>query len=1442
MMETPLEGCDVCGEDHATVLCPELGLQNSDLEDVVVTRARLTLPHTLQAVDLGNGEVTVYSTENLCKKTQFGPYEAKRTTHEFNDDGLFVLKILTKDGMNVSLDTTEESECNWMCLVQAATEAHQQNLIAYQLGTSIFYSTTRNIDPGTELHVWYAPQYARRLGKQPNPDGYSKVMLGMKVVYPSVDELAESQIIKNVVEEGSKHLNQPPEEAIENQQMEINTSLEQGMSQTEEDEQQLIPITNYRCRRCGEGFMTEIELGKHIREHINPPGSGRRGRLPKVDKVIKILPKKKKTGKVEKEDTDSCENDEEFTPKSYQMFKVEPQDPTRLRVLPKRRLKGKRTTGFLVDEEFLLTKSQIKTEPEEITAEVHVEIINKDESSSLKRKRGRPSQKSSKTAGSPCSKRKKIFEKEIETEKCIKQSDEPRNDCAGELLEKLDTVNTDDNTVEFQDTDDKIVDDDQNMKLMKLISTAAETNEIIDAPAIQADNDNQVENANAITEEVTSNNEYSSAVLESSEFPSDYLVASNNTIKESEQGKNEEFNKTSEEAGDTEENGKLSAVETEQKEKDGETSSKENMEEETSIEKQDEEISQENIHEEISNEKKDERTSKEIIDEETNIDNIDDEESSDKSSGKSEKENSKNKKDDTKKIHKKITKSKKEKDKMKRKARLLPIPMEVRDTPNGKEYVCTICNKKYNTERYLRLHAPKHTSEFRCETCGKSFARKESLQKHECRFSAKIITKEPTESGQQTEGNPIYSCSKCEEQFYDLVEAENHLQVHRIGITCEHCKQVFLKRVQWNQHVCPDVEKSRYSCDICFQTFGNEQSLFRHVAMHTDIYKCEKCAKCFSRKDSLLRHITTCCPDKAEDYGVFSCRKCSKTFGTKLGLENHEARCSMHCCDACFQVFDTKPSLDEHKCRPLPENSDSSTKQVKFSCSECNKSFKNLHYLLQHKQVHCNSHECEVCGKRLKSQEDKDDHERFCLAVNKIKMEGKIKCDRCGEEFFLAKEYKEHYQTHTHTYHCEKCDKRFVKIGTLHTHQCVTAEGVNCQFCKRDFKSKKTFQLHMVTHSDIVSQCPKCSKYFENDLFDDHPCDVEESKEEESTAKYMCHLCGKNFVSTSNLNKHMKVHGDKSISCPYCDKKFHYPEYLKVHIAGVHEKKTQYQCSECGKILTSKPGLVSHMKLFHCDAKEVYPCPECGKCFSQKGNMKTHMFSHGKERTFQCTFCTKAFKYPEQLKRHKLCHTLGMKFLCEICEKSFVKDYELQKHIQVNHSNKMYVCEFCGSRCGLKHTLQRHYKRKHNASAHLVDNAEYLESRYQEVDIDNSSMNRTNIVSMVELMPQAAAEALSSLSTSVGQQTVISNEVAQLISQDGTIVQLPGHDNMFTIPTSQGGGGDEQTVVILQIVNPQEQQIEVQEMETQVIDTMELETTSQDVTDYQYTENIISTS
>ncbi len=39
------------------------------------------------------------------------------------------------------------------------------------MGAEIYYVATRNIGVGEDLRVWYAPHYARKLGKSPEPDG-----------------------------------------------------------------------------------------------------------------------------------------------------------------------------------------------------------------------------------------------------------------------------------------------------------------------------------------------------------------------------------------------------------------------------------------------------------------------------------------------------------------------------------------------------------------------------------------------------------------------------------------------------------------------------------------------------------------------------------------------------------------------------------------------------------------------------------------------------------------------------------------------------------------------------------------------------------------------------------------------------------------------------------------------------------------------------------------------------------------------------------------------------------------------------------------------------------------------------------------------------------------------------------------------------------------------
>lgn len=72
-------------------------------------------------------------------------------------------------GQKVFLDTSNENECNWLSLIQPAVSRQEQNLIAFQLGSDIYYSTTRLVKASELLKVWYATGYARKLQKAEEP-------------------------------------------------------------------------------------------------------------------------------------------------------------------------------------------------------------------------------------------------------------------------------------------------------------------------------------------------------------------------------------------------------------------------------------------------------------------------------------------------------------------------------------------------------------------------------------------------------------------------------------------------------------------------------------------------------------------------------------------------------------------------------------------------------------------------------------------------------------------------------------------------------------------------------------------------------------------------------------------------------------------------------------------------------------------------------------------------------------------------------------------------------------------------------------------------------------------------------------------------------------------------------------------------------------------------
>nr|CAD7447009.1 unnamed protein product [Timema bartmani] len=142
-----------------------------------LSRARLTLPTNLEVQD-DDGSTNVVSRVRVNKGTQFGPFQAPRSRHlpanskfplqTAEDEEIEVFEKSSKDvASSYYLDTSDEEQCNWMCLVATANSPKSQNLICYQDKEEIMFIAMKDIEPSEHLLVYYAPYYAMKLGKTP---------------------------------------------------------------------------------------------------------------------------------------------------------------------------------------------------------------------------------------------------------------------------------------------------------------------------------------------------------------------------------------------------------------------------------------------------------------------------------------------------------------------------------------------------------------------------------------------------------------------------------------------------------------------------------------------------------------------------------------------------------------------------------------------------------------------------------------------------------------------------------------------------------------------------------------------------------------------------------------------------------------------------------------------------------------------------------------------------------------------------------------------------------------------------------------------------------------------------------------------------------------------------------------------------------------------------
>ncbi|XP_049939552.1 zinc finger protein PLAG1-like [Schistocerca serialis cubense] len=163
--------CEDC-EHSNTGECNQHGPLIIIPDSSIISRARQSLPSALELRrnrDTKHG-ISVFTRENIKRRTRFGPLQAPRKSRNPIRDRRtlpFKLFLAGRDPQWFDTESGNEGQCNWMIFVAVARSAKEQNLAAFQYQSGIYFVTTKDITAGEELRVWYAKEYAACMGTSP---------------------------------------------------------------------------------------------------------------------------------------------------------------------------------------------------------------------------------------------------------------------------------------------------------------------------------------------------------------------------------------------------------------------------------------------------------------------------------------------------------------------------------------------------------------------------------------------------------------------------------------------------------------------------------------------------------------------------------------------------------------------------------------------------------------------------------------------------------------------------------------------------------------------------------------------------------------------------------------------------------------------------------------------------------------------------------------------------------------------------------------------------------------------------------------------------------------------------------------------------------------------------------------------------------------------------
>ena len=248
---------------------------------------------------------------------------------------------------------------------------------------------------------------------------------------------------------------------------------------------------------------------------------------------------------------------------------------------------------------------------------------------------------------------------------------------------------------------------------------------------------------------------------------------------------------------------------------------------------------------------------------------------------------------------------------------------------------------------------------------------------------------------------------------------------------------------------------------------------------------------------------------------------------------------------------------------------------------------------------------CDICDLNFKTNHGIKIHK---LKKHKIP----INCDWCDDKFSKSSEHAKHIGEKHSPHICTICGDSKVNSNQLAYHmEASHGEGVSCQFCGQQYRSKLSCYIHVKSSHD------------------------QENMEE-------CSKCG---VKSTKWR-------------------------IARHFLRVHTEKLKETCAFCGDVFK---GIKRHMERTGCggqskkDVKQI-PCDQCGKIFTRSDKMKAHVKKiHSGIRDKACAYCSYTTYTNYNLKLHISKSHLGTGLVKEACPYCQKETSSLEHHVKTYH-------------------------------------------------------------------------------------------------------------------------------------------------------------------------------